>query len=301
VDSSVVAALLHEAIGDQLTCLFVDHGLLRQGEAQQVVDTFQRHMRIRLEAVNAAEAFLTDLQGVVDPEQKRKLIGRRFIRTFEEEAARIAAGWSQESVARRPTIGFLAQGTLYPDVIESASRGQEQAARTIKTHHNVGGLPEDMAFELIEPLRSLFKDEVRAIGEALGLPEEVVWRHPFPGPGLAIRILGEVTWERLEALRKADAILLDELHAAGLYRQTAQVFAVLLPVKSVGVMGDNRTYADVIALRAVTTDDFMTADWARLPYDLLARISNRIVNEVAGVNRVVFDITPKPPGTIEWE
>ena len=308
VDSSVVAALLHEAIGDQLTCLFVDHGLLRKGEAEQVVDTFQRHMHLRLEAVNAAEAFLTDLQGVTDPERKRKLIGHRFIRVFEEESTRIAASWSEPPAVPRsplpvphPTIGFLAQGTLYPDVIESASRTQERAARTIKTHHNVGGLPEDMTFDLIEPLRLLFKDEVRAVGEALGLPEEVVWRHPFPGPGLAIRILGEVTWERLETLRQADAILLDELRGAGLYRQTAQVFAVLLPVKSVGVMGDNRTYADVIALRAVTTDDFMTADWARLPYDLLARISNRIVNEVPGVNRVVFDITPKPPGTIEWE
>jgi GMP synthase (glutamine-hydrolysing) len=327
VDSSVVAALLHKAIGDQLTCLFVDHGLLRQGEAEQVVDTFQRHMHLRLEAVNAAEAFLTDLQGVTDPERKRKLIGHRFIRVFEEESIRIAAMWAdggrqtadggrqtadggrQTADGRRRTadggrqtaIGFLAQGTLYPDVIESASRSQERAARTIKTHHNVGGLPEDMTFELIEPLRLLFKDEARAVGEALGLPEEVVWRHPFPGPGLAIRILGEVTWDRLETLRQADAILLEELRAAGLYRQTAQVFAVLLPVKSVGVMGDNRTYADVIALRAVTTDDFMTADWARLSYDLLARISNRIVNEVPGVNRVVFDITPKPPGTIEWE
>ena len=304
VDSSVVAALVHEAIGDQLTCLFVDHGLLRQGEAEQVVDTFQGHMHIRLETVNSTEAFLTDLQGVTDPERKRKLIGHRFIRVFEEEAARIAASWSfPPSTLHSPlsTIGYLAQGTLYPDVIESASRSQEQAARTIKTHHNVGGLPEDMTFELIEPLRMLFKDEVRAVGKALGLPEEVVWRHPFPGPGLAIRVLGEVTWERLETLRKADAILLDELRGAGLYRQTGQVFAVLLPVKSVGVMGDNRTYADVIALRAVTTDDFMTADWARLPYDLLARISNRIVNEVAGVNKVVFDITSKPPGTIEWE
>ncbi|MCB0004364.1 MAG: glutamine-hydrolyzing GMP synthase, partial [Anaerolineae bacterium] len=241
-------------------------------------------------------SFLADLEGVTDPEQKRKLIGHRFIRVFEEESARIAAGWSPAS-----SFGYLAQGTLYPDVIESASGSTERAARTIKTHHNVGGLPEDMTFELIEPLRLLFKDEARAVGEALGLPEEIVWRHPFPGPGLAIRCLGEVTWERLETLRQADLILLDELRAAGLYRQTSQVFAVLLPVKSVGVMGDNRTYADVVALRAVTTDDFMTADWARLPYDLLARISNRIVNEVAGVNRVVYDVTSKPPGTIEWE
>ncbi len=305
VDSSVVATLLHKAIGDRLTCLFVDHGLLRQGEAQEVIDTFERHMRMRLVAINAAEAFLADLEGVTDPERKRKLIGTRFIRVFEEEAARIAAQWlaadpaSAASAGR--SIGYLAQGTLYPDVIESASGSRERAARTIKTHHNVGGLPADMTFKLIEPLRLLFKDEVRAVGEALGLPEEIVWRHPFPGPGLAIRVLGEVTWERLETLRRADAILLQELRAAGLYRETAQVFAVLLPVKSVGVMGDNRTYADVVALRAVTTDDFMTADWARLPYDLLARISNRIVNTVPGVNRVVYDITSKPPGTIEWE
>ena len=306
VDSSVVAALLHKAVGDQLTCLFVDHGMLRQGEAQQVIDTFARHMQVPLVAVNAAEAFLADLEGVTDPEQKRKLIGHRFIRVFEEESARIAATWSPTPHAPRPTphspsFGFLAQGTLYPDVIESASGSTERAAKTIKTHHNVGGLPEDMTFELIEPLRLLFKDEARAVGEALGLPAEIVWRHPFPGPGLAIRCLGEVTWERLETLRQADAILLEELRAAGLYRQTSQVFAVLLPVKSVGVMGDNRTYADVVALRAVTTDDFMTADWARLPYDLLAKLSNRIVNEVAGVNRVVYDITSKPPGTIEWE
>ncbi|MFZ2360280.1 MAG: glutamine-hydrolyzing GMP synthase [Anaerolineae bacterium] len=308
VDSSVVAALLHQAIGDQLTCLFVDHGLLRQGEAEQVIDTFQRHMQVPLVAVNATEAFLTDLAGVADPEAKRKRIGHRFIRVFEEESARIAAQWIPASAAVQHSafsvprsIGYLAQGTLYPDVIESASGSREQAARTIKTHHNVGGLPQDMTFQLIEPLRLLFKDEVRAVGEALGLPEEIVWRHPFPGPGLAIRVLGEVTWPRLETLRQADAILLEELRAAGLYRATSQVFAVLLPVKSVGVMGDNRTYADVVALRAVTTDDFMTADWARLPYDLLARISNRIVNEVAGVNRVVYDITPKPPGTIEWE
>ncbi|HRI56741.1 MAG TPA: glutamine-hydrolyzing GMP synthase, partial [Anaerolineae bacterium] len=301
VDSSVVAALLHQAIGDQLTCLFVDHGLLRQGEAEQVVETFQRTMHMRLEAVNASEAFLADLAGVVDPEAKRKRIGNRFIRVFEEESARIAAQWVAGGDRSPATIGYLAQGTLYPDVIESASGSSEKAARTIKTHHNVGGLPEDMTFQLIEPLRLLFKDEVRAVGEALGLPAEIVWRHPFPGPGLAIRVLGEVTWQRLETLRQADAILLQELAAAGLYRGAAQVFAVLLPVKSVGVMGDNRTYADVVALRAVTSDDFMTADWARLPYELLARVSNRIVNEVAGVNRVVYDITSKPPGTIEWE
>ena len=303
VDSAVVAALLHRAIGNQLTCLFVDHGLLRRGEAEQVMTTFGRVLAGRLEAVNASEAFLTDLEGVVDPELKRKRIGARFVRVFEQEAARIAQQWASTSSDHRSPgpIGFLAQGTLYPDVIESASGSREKAARTIKTHHNVGGLPEDMAFELIEPLRLLFKDEARAVGEALGLPEEIVWRHPFPGPGLAIRVLGEVTWPRLETLRHADAILLDELRAAGLYGATAQVFAVLLPVKSVGVMGDNRTYADVVALRAVTSDDFMTADWARLPYDLLARISNRIVNEAPGVNRVVYDITSKPPGTIEWE
>ncbi len=305
VDSSVVAALLHKAIGDQLTCLFVDHGLLRQGEAEQVIDTFQRHMQVPLVAVNATEAFLADLEGITDPETKRKRIGNRFIRVFEQESARIAVRWGpsdhRSSSTDYPSIGYLAQGTLYPDVIESASGSREKAARTIKTHHNVGGLPEDMSFQLIEPLRLLFKDEVRAVGEALGLPEEIVWRHPFPGPGLAIRVLGEVTWPRLETLRRADAILLEELRAAGLYRATSQVFAVLLPVKSVGVMGDNRTYADVVALRAVSTDDFMTADWTRLPYDLLARISNRIVNEVPGVNRVVYDITPKPPGTIEWE
>ena len=226
---------------------------------------------------------------------KRKLIGNRFIRVFEEEAARLALEWGVDSPA------FLAQGTLYPDVIESASSDDTKNARTIKTHHNVGGLPEDMTFKLIEPLRMLFKDEVRAVGEALGLPEEIVWRHPFPGPGLGIRIIGEVTWERLETLREADAIFLEELRNAGQYRSTSQVFAVLLPVRSVGVMGDGRTYGNALALRAVTTDDFMTADWARLPYDLLARVSNRIVNEVDGVNRVVYDISSKPPATIEWE
>jgi len=293
VDSAVTATLVHRAVGDQLTCVFVDTGLLRRGEAAQVVQTFQRAQSMRLVAVNAAEEFLDDLAGVTDPEEKRKRIGERFVRVFEREAARLAARWGE--------IRFLAQGTLYPDVIESARREEHGAARTIKTHHNVGGLPETMRFELVEPLRMLFKDEVRAVGEALGLPEEIVWRHPFPGPGLAIRVIGEVTWERLETLRAADAILLEELRAAGLYRQTAQVFAVLLPVRSVGVMGDGRTYAHVVALRAVTSDDFMTADWARLPYELLARISNRIVNEVPGVNRVVYDISSKPPATIEWE
>jgi len=293
VDSAVTAALVHRAVGDRLTCVFVDTGLLRRGEPEQVVETFERAQSMRLVAVNASEEFLDDLDGVTDPEEKRTRIGERFVRVFEREAARLAADWGE--------IGFLAQGTLYPDVIESASRDEHGAARTIKTHHNVGGLPEEMGFELVEPLRLLFKDEARAVGEALGLPEEIVWRHPFPGPGLAIRVVGEVTWERLETLRAADAILLEELRAAGLYRQTAQVFAVLLPVRSVGVMGDGRTYAHVVALRAVTSEDFMTADWARLPYDLLARISNRIVNEVPDVNRVVYDISSKPPATIEWE
>ncbi len=295
VDSAVAASLIHRAVGDQLTCIFVDHGLLRQGEAGQVVETFDHHMGMRLIAVNAAEEFLADLGGVTDPEIKRKRIGARFVRTFEAAEARAA----QETGGAHAR--FLAQGTLYPDVIESASRQEQRTARTIKTHHNVGGLPEDMDFQLIEPLRNLFKDEARRVGEALGLPEEIVWRHPFPGPGLAIRIIGEVTWERLETLRQADAIFLEELRAAGLYRSASQAFAVLLPVRSVGVMGDGRTYADTIALRAVTTDDFMTADWARLPYELLAHISNRIVNEVPQVNRVVYDISSKPPATIEWE
>ncbi len=289
VDSSVTAALLHRAIGDQLTCIFVNTGMLRQGEAEQVVQTFEKEMHTQLVAVDATEDFLSALAGVTDPEAKRKIIGEKFIRTFEQEARQLGQ------------VDFLAQGTLYPDVIESASREQQAAAAKIKTHHNVGGLPEDMQFELVEPLRYLFKDEVRAVGEALGLPRQMVWRHPFPGPGLAVRLLGEVTWERLETLRAADAILIEELHASGWYDKTSQAFAVLLPVQSVGVMGDYRTYADVIAIRAVTTDDFMTADWARLPAELLARISNRIVNEVPGVNRVVYDISSKPPATIEWE
>ncbi len=292
VDSAVAATLVHRAVGDRLTAVFVDHGLLRLGEAEQVVDTFRKTLHMRLVTVDAADAFLRDLEGVTDPEEKRRRIGHRFIRVFEEEAARLARG-------RR--IRYLVQGTLYPDVIESAASQDTATARTIKTHHNVGGLPEDIQFELIEPLRYLFKDEVRAVGLALGLPEDIVWRHPFPGPGLAIRCLGEVTPERLERLRRADAIFLEELRAAGLYRATAQAFAVLLPVRTVGVMGDYRTYAEVVALRAVTTEDFMTADWARLPDDLLARVSARIVNEVPGVNRVVYDITSKPPGTIEWE
>jgi len=293
VDSAVTATLVHRAVEDQLTCVFVDTGLLRRGEAEQVVETFQRALGMRLVAINAAQEFLGDLAGVTDPEEKRRRIGERFVRVFEREATRLAAQHGE--------IRFLAQGTLYPDVIESARRQEHGAARTIKTHHNVGGLPEQMRFQLLEPLRMLFKDEVRAVGQLLGLPEEIVWRHPFPGPGLAIRVIGEVTEERLETLRAAAAILLEELRAAGLYRQTAQVFAVLLPVRSVGVMGDGRTYGHVVALRAVTSEDFMTADWARLPYDLLARISNRIVNEVPGVNRVVYDISSKPPATIEWE
>jgi GMP synthase (glutamine-hydrolysing) len=285
----VVAALVHQAVGDQLTCIFVNNGLMRQNEPEQVVQTFEKEMHTRLVAVDATEDFLSALAGVTDPEVKRKIIGEKFVRIFETEARNLGQ------------VDFLAQGTLYPDIIESASRDEQAVAAKIKTHHNVGGLPDDMDFELVEPLRYLFKDEVRAVGEALGLPRQVVWRHPFPGPGLAVRILGEVTWERLETLRTADAILIEELWVADWYHKTSQSFAVLLPVQSVGVMGDYRTYADVIAIRAVVTDDFMTADWARLPEDLLARISNRIVNEVAGVNRVVYDISSKPPATIEWE
>ena len=293
VDSAVTATLVHRAVGDQLTCVFVDHGLLRLGEAQQVVRTFEQGLRMRLIVVEAAHEFLNALSGVTDPEEKRRIIGERFARIFEREARRLGR------------FDFLAQGTIYPDVIESAGAGRPGAQR-IKTHHNVGGLPDDMELELIEPLRFLFKDEVRAVGHELGLPRELVDRQPFPGPGLAVRILGEVTQERLEILRAADAIFTQELAAAGLLcqeesRGTAQSFAVLLPVRSVGVMGDGRTYAHVVALRAVTTDDFMTADWARLPYELLARVSNRIVNEVPGINRVVYDISSKPPATIEWE
>jgi GMP synthase (glutamine-hydrolysing) len=289
VDSAVAAALLHRAIGDQLTCIFVNTGLMRQNEPEQVVQTFEKEMHAHLIAVDATEEFLTALAGVTDPEEKRRRIGEKFVRIFEAEARRLGQ------------VDFLAQGTLYPDVIESASRAEQATAAKIKTHHNVGGLPADMQFKLVEPLRFLFKDEVRAVGELLGLPREIVWRHPFPGPGLAVRLLGEITWERLETLRAADAIFIEELWASGWYHRTAQAFAVLLPVQSVGVMGDYRTYGDVIALRAVTTDDFMTADWARLPEELLARVGNRIVNEVAGVNRVVYDISSKPPATIEWE
>lgn len=289
VDSAVAAALIHSAIRDQLTCIFVDHGLLRQGEALQVIDTFEREQGMQLIAVNAVEEYMEALEGVTDPERKRHIIGEKFVRIFEREANKLGQ------------IDFLAQGTIYPDVIESAGKDKKEA-HVIKSHHNVGGLPADMDFELVEPLKQLFKDEVRRIGTALGLPDSIVWRQPFPGPGLAIRCLGNITWQRLESLRAADAIFVDELRQADMLKQeTQQAFAVLLPVKSVGVMGDGRTYQEVIALRAVTTEDFMTADWARLPYDLLARASRRIVNEVEGVNRVVFDITSKPPGTIEWE
>jgi GMP synthase (glutamine-hydrolysing) len=286
VDSSVAAALVHRAVGDQLTCVFVDHGLLRAGEAEQVEDTFHRHLNIDLIHVKAADRFLEKLAGVTDPESKRKIIGETFIRVFEEVAK------DELGDAR-----FLVQGTLYPDVIES---GTKDAAK-IKSHHNVGGLPEDMKFTLVEPLRNLFKDEVRRVGEELGLPEEIVWRQPFPGPGLAVRIIGDVTAERLETLRAADAIVLEEIKRADLLRDIWQSFAVLPAVRSVGVMGDERTYGYPIVLRAVTSEDAMTADWARLDHDLLERISSRVVNEVPGVNRVVYDITSKPPGTIEWE
>ena len=288
VDSSVAAALVHRAIGDQLTAIFVDNGLLRKAEREYVERTFRRHMGMRLEVVDASDDFLADLEGVIDPEQKRKAIGQRFIRVFEKAAAEVGGG-----------AGFLVQGTLYPDVIESVSvRGP---SAVIKTHHNVGGLPEDMEFELIEPLRELFKDEVRNVGRELGLPEELVGRHPFPGPGLAVRVLGEITRERLAVLREADAIYLEEIRAAGLYDDIWQAFAVLLPVRSVGVMGDFRTYDNVVALRAVTSRDGMTADWFPFPPDILGRMSNRIINEVKGVNRVTYDISSKPPATIEWE
>jgi GMP synthase (glutamine-hydrolysing) len=292
VDSSVVAALAHRALGERLTCIFVDTGMMRLGEPDQVVETFQRQMGLRLMAVNAVEEYLQMLQGVTDPECKRRLIGERFVRIFEREARRLGD----------PSELYLGQGTIYPDVIESAAKDRP-GAHKIKSHHNVGGLPETIEFAgVVEPLRLLFKDEVRRVGEALHLPEEIVWRQPFPGPGLAIRILGEITWEGLERLRQADAILREELEGRGWLRgRTAQAFAVLLPVYSVGVMGDSRTYEQVVAIRAVQTDDFMTADWARLDWDALARISSRIVNEVGGINRVVYDITSKPPATIEWE
>jgi GMP synthase (glutamine-hydrolysing) len=285
IDSSTVAALVHKAVGEQLTCIFVNHGLLRKDEAEQVRRTFQDFFRIRLIYVDAEKRFLERLKGVIEPEQKRKIIGEEFVRVFEEEARKL------------PKVDFLAQGTLYPDVIES---GTKQAAK-IKTHHNVGGLPEDMNLKLVEPLRYLFKDEVRRVAEELGLPGELVWRQPFPGPGLAIRIIGEVTKERLVTLREADAIIVDEIKRAGLYRSLWQAFGVLAPVRSVGVMGDQRTYASTIVLRAVTSEDAMTADWARLPFEVLERISNRVINEVKGVNRLVYDVSSKPPATIEWE
>ena len=287
VDSSVVAALVHKAIGDQLTCLFVDNGLLRAGEAEGVVKTFRDTFKINLIHIDASRRFLDRLSDVTDPEIKRKAIGAEFIAVFDEESRKLG------------DVPWLAQGTVYPDVIESVSFKGPSA--TIKTHHNVGGLPKDMRFKLLEPLRELFKDEVRQVGTLIGLPDEIVWRQPFPGPGLAIRVLGDVTEDRLAILRRADAIVQDEVRAAGLERELWQAFAVLLPVRTVGVMGDFRTYAQVIALRAVTSQDAMTADWARLPYDLLGRISSRIINEVQGVNRVVFDISSKPPSTIEWE
>ena len=288
VDSSVVAALLSAAIGPQLSCILVDNGLLRKAEEASVIEEFTNHFHTDLHVVKAEDRFLGVLAGVTDPQEKRKRIGHAFIECFADEAVKIDGA------------EFLAQGTLYPDVIESGA-AKDGPAATIKLHHNVGGLPEDLQFKLIEPLRDLFKDEVRRLGLQLGLPEEIVWRHPFPGPGLAVRCLGEVTAPRLDKLREADAIVVEEIRRAGLYRDTQQAFAVLLPVQSVGVMGDARTYEDAIAVRAVDTEDFMTADWSRLPYDLLARISTRIINEVKGANRAVYDISSKPPATIEWE
>jgi GMP synthase (glutamine-hydrolysing) len=288
VDSAVAAALVHRAVGDRLTCIYVDHGLMRKKESELLRATFERNLGMRLVMVDARERFLARLAGVTDPEQKRRIIGDEFIRVFEEEAAKIGR------------IDFLTQGTLYPDVIESTAP-ETKAAQKIKTHHNVGGLPDDLRFSLIEPLRYLFKDEVRLVGLELGLPDAMVFRQPFPGPGLAIRIIGEVTAERLDTLREADWIVIDEIKAAGLYRSLWQSFAILTPLRSVGVMGDGRTYANVCAIRAVTSEDGMTADWAKLPYDVLGKISSRIVNEVPGVNRVVYDISSKPPATIEWE
>ena len=289
VDSAVAATLVHRAVGDQLTCVFVNNGLLRREEPERVLDVMHGNLDLDLRYVDATERFLGALRGVLDPEEKRRVVGREFISVFEEEARRLGE------------IDFLAQGTLYPDVIESTAPDTVASAAKIKTHHNVGGLPPGLRFRLIEPLRYLFKDEVRTVGLELGLPEDMVFRQPFPGPGLAIRCLGEVTAERLEVLRGADWVVVDEIKKNGLYRQVWQSFAVLTPLQTVGVMGDFRTYANLVAVRVVTSEDAMTADWARLPYDVLARISNRIVNEVAGVNRVVFDVTSKPPGTIEWE
>ena len=301
VDSAVAAALVHKAIGEQLTCVYVDTGLMRANESEQVEETFRRQFHVDLVHVKAADRFFEALAGVTDPETKRKIIGELFIRIFEEVARDLVVEKGHladdgEAPDDEPA-GYLVQGTLYPDVIESGSG----TAATIKSHHNVGGLPEDLAFDLVEPLRLLFKDEVRAVGEELGLPHEIVWRQPFPGPGLAVRIVGEVTAERAEILRAADAIVVEEVRRAGLYRDLWQSFAVLPAVRTVGVMGDGRTYAYPVVIRAVTSDDAMTADWARLPYDLLERLSSRIINEVEGVNRVALDITSKPPGTIEWE
>ncbi|MDD5457767.1 MAG: glutamine-hydrolyzing GMP synthase [Phycisphaerae bacterium] len=288
VDSSVTASLIHKAIGDQLVCIFVDNGLLRKNEREYVEATFKDHFHIDLHVVDWSEQFLKELEGVTDPQKKRKIIGREFIEAFKSEANKISGA------------KFLAQGTLYPDVIESGSK-DGNAAANIKLHHNVGGLPEQLGFELVEPLRDLFKDEVRRAGEYLGLPEAMVWRHPFPGPGLAVRIIGEITKPRLEVLRQADLILIDEITAAGLYRQISQALAVLVPVSTVGVMGDERSYENVIAIRAVETTDFMTADFSHIPFEVLGTISSRIINEVRGVNRVVYDISSKPPATIEWE
>ena len=288
VDSSVVAALLHKAIGSQLVCILVDNGLLRKGESESVVEAFSGHFKADLRVVEGEDRFLSELAGVSDPQEKRKIIGRVFIDCFKDESNSIT------------DAKFLAQGTLYPDVIESGA-AKDGPAATIKLHHNVGGLPEELGFELIEPLRDLFKDEVRRLGLELGLPEHLVWRHPFPGPGLAVRCLGEIKKDKLDVLREADAIVIEEVVNAGLYRETAQLFAVLLPVQSVGVMGDARTYENALVIRCVDTDDFMTADWSRLPYDLLAKMSTRIINEVSGINRVCYDISSKPPATIEWE
>jgi GMP synthase (glutamine-hydrolysing) len=288
VDSSVVAALLHRAIGNQLTCVFVDNGLLRLNEAEQVMQTFADNLGVKVIHVDASERFMSELAGVSDPEQKRKIIGREFVHVFQEQAEKL------------PNAKWLAQGTIYPDVIESAS-AKTKKAHTIKSHHNVGGLPDTLHLKLLEPLRELFKDEVRELGVALGLPHDMVYRHPFPGPGLGVRILGEVKRDFADLLRQADAIFIEELRASGWYEKTSQAFAVFLPVKSVGVMGDGRTYDYVVALRAVQTQDFMTAHWAELPYTLLGKVSNRIINEVRGINRVVYDICGKPPATIEWE
>jgi GMP synthase (glutamine-hydrolysing) len=288
VDSSVTAALVHKAVGDQLVCIFVDNGLLRKNERQEVVSTFRDHFHLDLRVVDWSKQFLAKLAGVTDPQQKRIIIGAEFIAAFKSEASKIK------------NARFLAQGTLYPDVIESGAKDGNTAAN-IKLHHNVGGLPKELGFELVEPLRDLFKDEVRVVGEYLGLPEAVVWRHPFPGPGLAVRIIGEVTPKRLEVLRAADEILIGEIKAAGLYRKISQALAVLVPVQTVGVMGDERTFENVIAIRAVETPDFMTADFSQIPYEVLGLISSRIINEVRGVNRVVYDISSKPPATIEWE